>query len=148
MTGSLRFVIVFGVITAVTPAAAQVALTAEQMAGDCKKGWPHPEYHYCAGYLEGVVQTLQLNLHVASNAGALVIASGADGAGPLCVAASLRPDALAKAFAAYVDAHPALKGELPRDVAAKALLALDANPPRDEVSPVIWDACGRKPDAR
>ena len=131
------------------PANAQVATTADQLADYCRHKWPDYQYFYCAGYLQGVVDTLQVGAALAHDTtGRTTLKETASGAGALCIASSIVPDELAKAFVAYVERHPERKEALPRVVAGEALIALDEAPPVENVYPLRWEICGRKPPAR
>lgn len=130
----------------VSPSRALYPVDAGQLADDCRKKWPAAEYMYCTGFLTGIVETLKTGTVVkARNGGAPVIVETADGSGPYCIAAAMTAEERATAFVAYVDRHPERARETTRTVVADAMLVLDANPPAELVSPLLWTVCGRKP---
>jgi hypothetical protein len=124
---------------------AQVLQAAEDLADDCRHKWPEPNYFHCAGYLTGVLHALQMGLALHRTPGGKFVAvETTNGSGPLCIANSIIPDELAKAFVRFMDRHPEMRRDSPYIVAAQALLALDEAPPWEHVAPIMWEVCGRK----
>jgi Rap1a immunity proteins len=132
-------------ITGAGAVKAQVLIVAADLAEDCRHQWPEAGYFHCAGYLTGVLQSLQSGLEIRRvPGGRTVVAPSKEGSGPLCVAAAITPDGLAKGFVRFVDQHPEKLQDSPLVVAAEALIALDEVPPQMSVAPARWENCGRK----
>ena len=144
----MRRIVLLGFLTsiaAVGSAQAQVVIDASDLVDECRHVWPEPLYYHCAGYLTGVLETLQVGLAInGSTDEKLTIVQTKDGRSALCVTHAIVPDQLAKEFTKYVDSHPEKLHEQPLKVVADTLAFIDANPPVDWIPPVIWDACDRK----
>jgi hypothetical protein len=136
---------------------AQVLISAIDLADDCKHAWPDRDYMHCAGYLRAIVEVLRVGMVLRQNSnGKLVAVRTTDirgtpaaqfmgyGSGPLCIAGTITPDNLAKAFVQFVDRHPERLRDDPLDVAAAAMIALDEAPPPEWVAPISWETCGRR----
>jgi Rap1a immunity proteins len=137
-------VAVLGLVAA-TPSSAQVLINAADLTAECRHKRPEPDYYHCAGYLTGVLQTLQVGMSIRKNAqGEALVAETTNGFGTLCLAAQMIPDDLAKEFVAFIELHPEKQKESPLVVAAEALIALDYAPPPTLVAARTWERCGRK----
>jgi hypothetical protein len=66
---------------------AQVMIVADHLADYCRHKWPDAEYFQCAGYLTGVLQTLQVGMVLREPLrGRPTVQETRQGTGTLCVA--------------------------------------------------------------
>jgi hypothetical protein len=124
---------------------AQVVVDTSDLVDECRHAWPDPLYYHCAGYLTGVLETLQVGLKInEANDKKLSVVQEKDGLGALSLVKTIVPDQLAKEFVKYVESHPEELHKQPLNVVAEALVSIDEKPPQEFVPPVYWEICGRQ----